>query len=65
MKRNSKNGWQVSRELGPIQLGLMPEVFVMTEEELASEVTRAGFKIERQWHHGKSGIGVFMIARKE
>ena len=45
-------------------LGLMPEVFVLTEAELASEVTRAGFKIERQWHHGKSVIAVFMIARK-
>jgi len=45
-------------------LGLMPDVFVMTEEELATEITRAGFKIERQWHHGKSGIGVFIVARK-
>lgn len=46
-------------------LGLMPDVFIMTEEKLASEITHAGFKIERQWHHGKSGIAVFMIARKE
>lgn len=45
-------------------MGLMPDVFVMTEEELAAEITRAGFKIERQWHHGKSGIGVFIVARK-
>lgn len=45
-------------------LGLMPAVFILTEEELANEVTRAGFKIERQWHHGKSGIAVFMVARK-
>jgi ubiquinone/menaquinone biosynthesis C-methylase UbiE len=45
-------------------LGLMPDVFIMTEEELAAEITRAGFTIERQWHHGKSGIGVFIIARK-
>jgi ubiquinone/menaquinone biosynthesis C-methylase UbiE len=49
--------------LGKI-MGLMPDVFILTEEELASEVTRAGFKIERQWHHGKSGIAVFIIARK-
>jgi 2-polyprenyl-3-methyl-5-hydroxy-6-metoxy-1,4-benzoquinol methylase len=45
-------------------LGLMPDVYVLTEEELASEVTRAGFVIERQWHHGKGGIAVFIVARK-
>jgi ubiquinone/menaquinone biosynthesis C-methylase UbiE len=45
-------------------LGLIPDVFILTEAELASEVTRAGFEIERQWHHGKGGISVFMIARK-
>lgn len=45
-------------------MGLMPDVFILTEEELADEVTRAGFKIERQWNHGKNGIAVFMIARK-
>jgi ubiquinone/menaquinone biosynthesis C-methylase UbiE len=45
-------------------LGLMPDVFILTESELASEVTRAGFKIESQWHHGKSGISVFIVARK-
>lgn len=45
-------------------LGLMPDVFVMTEAELASEITSAGFVIERQWHHGKNGIAVFIIARK-
>ena len=46
-------------------MGLMPDVYIMTEAELANEITRAGFKIERQWHHGKGGIAVFMIARKE
>ena len=45
-------------------LGLMPDVFVLTEAELASEVTNAGFVIERQWHHGKKGIAVFMVAQK-
>ena len=45
-------------------LGLMPDVFVLTESELASEVTNAGFVIERQWHHGKKGIAVFMVAQK-
>ena len=34
-------------------LGLMPDFFVMTEEELAEEIMRAGFEIERQWSHGK------------
>ena len=45
-------------------LGLMPDVFVMTEEELAGEVMRAGFNIERQWSHGRGEISVFLIARK-
>ncbi|MDJ0747943.1 MAG: class I SAM-dependent methyltransferase [Woeseiaceae bacterium] len=45
-------------------LGLMPDVFIMTEEELADEVMRAGFKIERQWSHGTGDIAVFLIARK-
>jgi len=45
-------------------LGLMPDVFVLTESELASEVTNAGFAIESQWHHGMNDIDVFMIARK-
>jgi len=45
-------------------MGLMPDVFILTEDELANEVTRAGFTIERQWNHGKNGIAVFMIARK-
>lgn len=45
-------------------LGLMPDVFVLTEAELVNEVTSAGFVIERQWRHGKNGIAVFMIARK-
>jgi len=45
-------------------LGLMPDVFVLTESELAAEVTNAGFAIESQWHHGMKDIDVFMIARK-
>lgn len=45
-------------------LGQMPDVFVMSEEEFTGEVTEAGFKIERQWHHAKGGIAVFMVARK-
>lgn len=49
--------------LGKI-LGLMPDLFILTESELANEVTGAGFEIERQWHHGKGDIAVFMIARK-
>ena len=45
-------------------LGLMPDLFILTEAQLAAELTNAGFAIERQWHHGKNGIAVFMIARK-
>lgn len=45
-------------------LGQMPDVFVLAESELVAEITAAGFTIETQWHHGKSGIAVFVIARK-
>jgi ubiquinone/menaquinone biosynthesis C-methylase UbiE len=45
-------------------LGLMPDLFILTEAQLVAEVTNAGFAIERQWHHGRNGIAVFMIARK-
>ena len=45
-------------------LRLMPDVFVLTEAELAHEVESAGFAIESQWHHGMNDIDVFMIARK-
>jgi len=44
--------------------GLMPDVFILTEAQLAAEMTNAGFAIERQWHHGKNGFVVFLIARK-
>lgn len=45
-------------------LGLMPDVFILSEAELAREVVDAGFAIENQWHHGMSDIDVFMIARR-
>lgn len=45
-------------------LGLMPDLFILSESELAGEIEQAGFEIESQWHHGKDGIGVFIIARK-
>ena len=45
-------------------LGLMPDVFIMTELEWAHEVTNAGFTIERQWNHGESLPSVFLVARK-
>lgn len=45
-------------------LGLMPDVFVLSEAGLASEIESAGFTIESQWHHGMKNIGVFIIARK-
>ena len=45
-------------------LRLMPNIFVLTEAQLANEVANAGFTIESQWHHGIKDIAVFMIARK-
>ena len=45
-------------------LGIMPDVYILTEAELANELVNAGFAIENQWHCGMSDIDVFMIARK-
>ena len=45
-------------------LGLMPDVFVLMESELANEVMNAGFAIESRWRRGMNDINVFMIARK-
>lgn len=45
-------------------LGLMPDFFVLAENELAAEIASMGFDIEQQWHHGSGGMTVFIIARK-
>jgi len=45
-------------------IGLMPDFFVFTENELATEIANSGFEIERQWHHGSGEMKVFIIARK-
>ncbi|WP_286235613.1 class I SAM-dependent methyltransferase [Thalassotalea sediminis] len=45
-------------------LKLAPDIFVIRESELVSEIKQAGFSIERQWHHGPQGITVFIIAKK-
>ena len=45
-------------------VGLMPDVYVFSEEQLANDIVAAGFKIERQWHHAQGGIAVFIVATK-
>lgn len=45
-------------------LGLMPDLFVISEAELSREIENTGFTIETQWHHGAKDIGVFIVARK-
>jgi len=45
------------------KLGLMPDFFVFTENELVSEIAGAGFDIEQQWHHGSGAVKVFIVAR--
>lgn len=44
--------------------GLMSDVFVLRESELAAELTNGGSAIESQWHHRMKDIDVFMMARK-
>lgn len=45
-------------------LGLMPDVFVMSQGQLIKEIKDAGFEIEVEWSHGVDEISVFIIARK-
>ncbi len=45
-------------------LRLLPDLFVLSEQELADDIRNAGFQIERQWHHAQGGIAVFIVARK-
>jgi len=45
-------------------LGLMPDVFVLSQADLVAEITRAGFETELQWQHGKSVSIAFIVARK-
>jgi len=45
-------------------LGLIPDIFIFSEAELAADIEKAGFSIERQWHHGVQDIDVFIIAKK-
>ena len=45
-------------------LGFMPDVYFISEAELAKEISNAGFTIEKQQHQGMQNIEVFMIARK-
>lgn len=61
-----KSAFRFLKPLVPLGklIGLMPDVYVFSEEELAEAVIAAGFRIERQWHHAKGGIAVFMIASK-
>ena len=45
-------------------IGLMPDVFVLTEKELVAEIENAGFEINIQWHHGLHNMSVFIVARR-
>ena len=45
-------------------LGKMPDLWFVSEAQLAKEITEAGFRIERQWHHGPQSLAVFIVAQK-
>lgn len=51
--------------IGPIgyRLGLIPLVKVLTEQELVTSITDAGFEIDHHWRPGK-GKAVFIVAKK-
>ena len=58
--------WRFIKPLVPLGklLGLMPDLFILEEAELANNIEDAGFEIETRWRHGKDNINVFIIARK-
>ena len=45
-------------------LGLLPDVYVFSVDDLLDEHAAAGFDIEERWSHAKHDIAVFIIARK-
>ncbi|MCO4838189.1 MAG: class I SAM-dependent methyltransferase [Oceanospirillaceae bacterium] len=47
------------------RFGFMPDVFIITESQLAKAIKSSGFVIQTQWHHGVQGINVFIVARKK
>lgn len=59
--------WKMAwfRVVGPIGriLGFFPLVRVFSAGQLAQDIQRAGFEIERQWRP-KDGITLFVVARK-
>jgi ubiquinone/menaquinone biosynthesis C-methylase UbiE len=46
-------------------MGLMPDVYILSEDQWTNELTQSGFSIERQWHHGTQNTCVFIIATKK
>lgn len=44
--------------------GLLPDFYVIDEDEYIQEIKDAGFEIASHWHHGKDNISVFVIAKK-
>lgn len=45
------------------RLGIMPDVFIVSEDELVNEMKNYGLTIEQQWHYGPQNIEVFIIAK--
>ncbi len=46
------------------RLGLMPDVYVFTPDDLQAEITASGFAVDNQWSHGSSVKTSFVIARR-
>ena len=45
-------------------VGLMPNLYILSEAELVDAIEGAGLQIETRWQHAKDGIAVFIVARK-
>lgn len=43
---------------------LMPDVFVIGEQDLVREISDNGFEIESHWNHGGLVKTAFVVARK-
>lgn len=45
-------------------VGLMPDVYILTEQGLIAEISDTGLQIDQHWHHGGVAKVAFIIASK-
>ncbi len=46
-------------------LGLMPDFYVVKEQDLLSEISGTGLRVDQNWHHGGTVKVAFIVASKQ